>query len=96
MANPRAESFTRAAALALPGAVGAIAVAVLASETVFTSISPLENAQGKRARYGNAQAVIRCGEPVQFQQSGFWPGIAQLIWQGHERLKNCAMMEMCR
>jgi hypothetical protein len=47
------------------------------------------------ARYGNAQAIIRCGEPVQLQLSGFLAcnDAEQPVWQSHERLKRCAMLE---
>jgi hypothetical protein len=43
---------------------------------------------GKRARYGNAQAIIRCGEPMQFQLSGLNRAASSM-----GGLANCAMME---
>jgi hypothetical protein len=44
----------------------------------------LGHAQGKRARYGDAQAIIRCGEPVQLQLSGFLAcnRAEQPVWRG--------------
>jgi hypothetical protein len=43
-----------------------------------------KHAHGKRARYGNAQAIIRCGEPLQLQWSGFLAcdRAEQPVWRG--------------
>src|SRR5450631_2414852 len=68
MQNPCDKSFTRGAAAALVRPVAAIAVALLRSGTVFTSISP--RARIGSTRFGNAQAIIRRGEPVQLQFFG--------------------------
>ena len=75
--------------------VAAIAVALLRSGTVFTSMSP--QARIGSARFGNAQAIIRCGEPVQLQ---FLEGCfacnraeAPVVGQGHGRFTNGVMMK---
>jgi hypothetical protein len=46
-------------------------------------------------RLRHAQAIIRCGEPVQFQLSGFLAcnRAEQPAWQGHERFESCAMLQ---
>jgi len=53
--------------------------------------------------FGRRKAIIRCGEPVRFQLSGFLArnraesltgGVNVLYKTGD--LTNCAMMEMCR
>ena len=54
---------------------------------------------GKRARFGNARAIIRRGEPVQLQ---LWARIAcnraeaPVVGSGHGRLTNGVMMDECR
>jgi hypothetical protein len=52
------------------------------------------------AGLGNAQAILRCGEPVQLQ---LWVRIfacnraeEPVIGEGHGRFTNCAMVESCR
>ena len=77
MEKPCGKSFIRGAAAALVSPVAASAVALLRSGTAFTSIL-LGLAHRKRARFGNAQAIIRCGEPVQLQpvQLQLWVRIA--------------------
>ena len=59
----------------------------------------LEHADGRRARHGNAPAIMRCGEPVQFQLSGFLACNRAESLMGSAKgsamgdLTNCAMME---
>jgi hypothetical protein len=52
---------------------------------------------GKRARYGNAQAIIRRGEPVQFQWSEFLAcnRAESPLGSVMGGFTNCAMMEEC-
>jgi hypothetical protein len=49
------------------------------------------------ARFGSAQAIIRCGEPVQLQLSeGFFASNRAeqpVVGQGHGRFTNGVMME---
>jgi hypothetical protein len=57
----------------------------------------LGHAHDQRARFGNALAIIRCGEPVQLQfLEGFFAcnrAEEPVVGQSHGRFANCAMME---
>ena len=95
MANPRDESFSRGAAAALvrPGC-GYCRWLVEIWNCVHVDIS-LGHAHRKRARYGNAQAIIRRGEPVQLQWWGFWVcnRAEEPVWRAMGGYENCAMLE---
>ena len=60
MEKPCDESFIRGVAAALVGSVAAVAVGKLRSGAVFISI--FLATRRKRARFGNAQAMARCGD----------------------------------
>jgi hypothetical protein len=60
MEKPCDESFIRSVATVLVGSVAAVAVGKLRSGAVFMSI--FLGTRQKRARFGNAQAMARCGD----------------------------------
>ena len=65
MEKPCDKSFIRGVAAALVGSVAAVAVGKLRFGAVFMSIFPRDffgHARGKRARFGNAQAMARCSD----------------------------------
>jgi len=65
MEKPCDESLIRGTAAALVGSVAVIVVGIVRSGAVF--MSRFRGTREASARFGHAQAIVRCAEAVQFQ-----------------------------